>query len=174
MYCTKMVRRVLVICQRKRGLDKLTGKDVSITIVPVIENIIHSVLGDDLVLDFLTCCDKDHDQNQSQDQDYQINIDKNPETTLFIEQHKHTYSLILLHTCPFRFLGQYFFDCMYQLLDTHGCLMMTMRSSLIPQFIPIEIMPPIDIDMTKFIRFPYGFRDENSKQANTYIYYRLR
>jgi len=109
-----MSKKVLVLCQRKAGLDSL-GANVKDTIVPKIMAIAPQILGDsDFSVEYMSDCRGFSDSDC--DVDYKMTLGSQ-ESAEFIGNNKGTYALIILNTCPF---VQMNYGLIHELLEPGG------------------------------------------------------
>lgn len=111
-----MSNKVLVLCQRKSGMHG--PRDVSETVVPMINEYVESHFGDDSVIEYLSDVPPIDDDGV----DYRFSLDRragNHAAAAFIEEHSHYYSLIILNTCPIMLMD---FTIIHQLLASNGLM----------------------------------------------------
>lgn len=116
-----MTKNVLVLCQRKIGLD-YSNVNVAVSVIPKINEYVTSLLGSDTKIEYLTDCSGFTCEEDSVD--YKFNLDSDPtnsEAVEFISTHKEYYSLIILNTCPFPFMD---YNAIYELLEPRGIMVM--------------------------------------------------
>lgn len=107
-----MSKRVLILCQRKQGMDKLNRNNVKDSVIPKINEYVEKFLGDNTIIEYLT------DDKSDPTVDYQITLESNnSEADEFISNHRGMYSLIILNTCPFSFMD---FGIIHSLLEPEG------------------------------------------------------
>ena len=111
-----MTNRVLVLCQRKSGIHGV--RDVSDTVVPMINEYVESHFGDDSVIEYLSDVPPIDDDGV----DYRFSLNRragNHAAATFIEDHTQYYSLIILNTCPIMLMD---FTIIHQLLASNGLM----------------------------------------------------
>jgi hypothetical protein len=109
-----MSKKVLVLCQRKYGLDSL-GVNVKDNVVPKIMDTATQILGDsDFSVEYMSDCRGFSDSDC--DVDYKMTLGSQ-ESEEFIGTNKGTYALIILNTCPF---VQMNYGLIHELLEPGG------------------------------------------------------
>ena len=106
-----MSKKVLILCQRKQGLDAAEVHDVKDTVIPLINEYVEKVLGPDTKIEYLT-------DGKDDTVEYKFQLIKDDEEAKnFVKTHKGTYSLIILNTCPFTLMD---YELIYSLLEPDG------------------------------------------------------
>jgi hypothetical protein len=112
------IKKVLVLCQRKKGIDEKDRK-IEEVIIPKITNVIEKLMGKNYSVTYMT------DMTKMENGETDIDCLLNGETECskkFIEENKGSYDLIILHTCPFRFIE---YNIIYNLLKPTGKLVLS-------------------------------------------------
>jgi hypothetical protein len=119
------------MCQRKRGLDSYGDgtTDVSVSVVPMIEEYAKRVLNtDDLTFEYLTPGVVNWQPGDEADFDFMLTRRRQPKSrfaehddysSLFIDYHTKHYDMIILNTCPFLMME---FDAIAEILKDDGCI----------------------------------------------------
>jgi hypothetical protein len=111
-----MLNKVLVLCQRKKGLlyTNEGTKNVKEIIVPKISNIVPKILGTDkeYSIEYLS----NNVNKEEVDILGELNL-KNKFTQNFLTNNKNSYSLIILNTCPFILIN---YQIIHELLRDDG------------------------------------------------------
>jgi hypothetical protein len=99
--------RVLVLCQRTHGPAE--GFNVEETIIPTLEDIIknhlHKMTGSDkTIIEYMSSFDSSEPRNKATFNIKFKDSEKNPEVKEFVDNHLNFYDLIVLQTCPFKFI----------------------------------------------------------------------
>jgi len=119
-----MSKKVLILCQRKQGLDTVNINDVKDTVIPLINEYVENVLGPDTTIEYLT-------DGDDPTVEYNFTLDKhNPKAAEFISTHKGTYSLIILNTCPLIYMD---YELIYSLLEPNGFMVFQAFPQLPPK-----------------------------------------
>ena len=95
-------KKVLVLCQRKTGKTNITKLEVEVEVVPKITVLIQKLLGTDTTTIYMTRMNKDTPGTV----DIDCNLDGITECSKeFIKEHRNSFDLIILQTCPIIFLN---------------------------------------------------------------------
>jgi hypothetical protein len=145
-----MSKRVLVLCQRKHGLDDLRRGDVKETVIPKINEYVEQILGPDTTIEYLT-----DDKRDPTSADFNFTLKKgNSEADEFTSTHRGIYSLILLNTCPFLNMD---FKLIHLLLQPGGIMV-------------FKAFPNNNIDKDYFIRWR-GIPDNDRNIESLHHYF---
>ena len=99
--------RVLVLCQRTHGPAE--GFNVEETIIPTLEDIIKNHLqkmtgSDKTIIEYMSSFDSSEPRNKATFNIKFKDSENNPEVKEFVDTHLNFYDLIVLQTCPFKFI----------------------------------------------------------------------
>ena len=121
-----MSKKVLVLCQRKKGIIHYNDKKVEDEVVPEINSIIEKLIKTKkYTIEYLSS------GNHEGELDIEGLLEYNEKLTLknenddeitaedFIEKNKKSYNLIILNTCPFKFMN---YTIINELLSDDGLL----------------------------------------------------
>ena len=148
-------KKALVICQRTKGLT-IKKELVEEIIVPVLNSYIHTLLGQDCTIIYVT----DISQNNQGTADYDCHLQiGTPCTTEFISRHGNSFDLIILQTCPFKLMR---IDIINSLLKPDGYLGLTITPSKWSDLIPIEIEREKIFIINHFKSMNFVLESENS------------
>ena len=128
-------KKVLVLCQRKRGPTFVSSANVETTTVPKIKSMVRKLIGENHMIEFLTDLDSYmgnlHITNDAKgDVDFNLVLDHNADNEkakAFIKSHPYHYDLLVLNTCPFRFIP---YDILFGLLKMNGLLVLSFLSNV--------------------------------------------
>jgi hypothetical protein len=123
-----MTKEVLVLCQRKSGKSSSAAYegDVKDIVVPKINKLVQEHLGSDVNIEYLTKITTIDGET-----DYNFNLDSYPNNSKakeFIANHREFYSLIILNTCPFKYID---FKIIYNLLEPEGIMIFTVFPDIV-------------------------------------------
>jgi serine/threonine protein kinase len=103
--------RVLVLCQRTHGPVKVFNEEFNVeeTIIPTLEDIIKNHLqkmtgSDKTIIEYMSSFDSSEPRNKATFNIKFKDSEKNPEVKEFVDNHLNFYDLIVLQTCPFKFI----------------------------------------------------------------------
>ena len=109
-----MSKKVLILCQRKQGLDALDAlgaSNVKDSVIPLIEKYVEKVLGPGATIEYLT-------NGEDDTVEYNFTLEKrNSKAVEFVAENRSQYSLIILNTCPLAFMD---YELIYSLLEPGG------------------------------------------------------
>jgi hypothetical protein len=123
-----MTKEVLVLCQRKSGKSSSAAYegDVKNIVVPKINKLVQEHLGSDAHIEYLTKMSTNEGES-----DYNFSLDSYPNNNQakeFIANHRGFYSLIILNTCPFKYID---FKLIHNLLEPEGIMMFTVFPDIV-------------------------------------------
>ncbi len=123
-----MTKEVLVLCQRKSGISSSTSYegDVKDIVIPKINELVREHLGSDVHIEYLTKMAANEGES-----DYNFSLDSYPDNNQakeFIANHKEFYSLIILNTCPFKYID---YKLIHNLLEPNGIMIFTIFPNII-------------------------------------------
>ena len=115
---------VLVLCQRKRGLDegKYVTTHVEDTIVPAIVDYVEKTVGDEFRIRFLTECNESTEDKECAD--YNGRLDAKNIRTVQSKMSKdniESFDYVILHSCPFSIMD---FESIWQVMTLDGIMIM--------------------------------------------------
>jgi hypothetical protein len=118
--------KVLVLCQSTQGLDD-KGNNVEETVIPILETItktfLKKMIGSDRAnIEYMTYFDASKPENKA---DYNMKLkdpENNPELKRFLDTHSHFYDLIVMQTCPVKFMD---FELVASILKKEGYVICT-------------------------------------------------
>jgi len=150
--------KVLVICQRKKGNCSF-GKNMLVenTTVPIIKKYISQYLKtEDYSVDYLSKLDKDEPNDGV---DFNIKIGDNDEFNDFLDIRRKYYSMIILNTCPYRFIQ---YGYIKDLLEDNGVVILSKVNCGDKYDSDLFKIPPTDSALTasnisSFFRYNNGF-----------------
>lgn len=130
-----MTKEVLVLCQRKSGKSSSAAYegDVKDIVVPKINKLVQEHLGSDVNIEYLTKISAIDGET-----DYNFNLDTYPDNNQakeFIANHRGFYSLIILNTCPFKYID---FKLIHNLLEPNGIMIFTIFPNIVDKNIITE------------------------------------
>jgi len=121
-----MSKKVLVLCQRKKGIIHYNDKKVEEEVVPEINSIVERLIKtQNYTIEYLSSGDHEGELDiegwleynekltLKNENDYKITTED------FIKKNKKSYNLIILHTCPFKFMN---YTIINELLSDDGLL----------------------------------------------------
>lgn len=114
-------KKVLVLCQRKTGMrTQIQSTElVEETIIPVINRYINILMGPDTTIIYLTSIGAEYPGTADYDCYLQIGSKC---TNDFIYEHGNSFDLILLQTCPYKYIN---YEIIHTLLKQDGYLGLT-------------------------------------------------
>ena len=140
-------KRVLVMCQRK--VSNLTQHVNSVAkTVSDINTYIKTHFGGDATIEYLTYHHQEPQENYA-DHIFELSEsnDKKEQIINFLEDHKEHYDIIILNTCPIRWLD---FGMIYKILSKDGILVVKLfgNKESSPRLIPQEQLDEITSTIT--------------------------
>ena len=141
--------KVLVLCQRTQGLND-KGMDVQETVIPKLETIIKTFLqkmtgSDRANIEYMTDFDTSKPENKA---DYNMKLkdpQNNPEVKHFLDTHSHFYDLIVMQTCPVKYMD---LELVTSILTKEGYVMCTV--------VEYGKMPPLLVSLEKLYVENFG------------------
>lgn len=132
-----MVIKVLVLCQRKSGrinMDKENENNnlVEKEIIVPLEKYVKKKLGGDIIFEYLS--DKRRLLNGTKldgNVNYEMKFGANNNTRKFVDEHRNSYSLIIIHDCDYFSIikNEKLLELLYELLEKDGKLYLKSFSS---------------------------------------------
>jgi hypothetical protein len=145
-----MAKRVLVLCQRKQGMDSIGKSDVKDTVIPKINEYVKKVLGPNTRIEYLT------DDKSDPTVDFNFTLEKGErEADEFISNHRGMYSLIILNTCPFLYMD---FELIHSLLHPGGIMV-------------FKVFPNNNINKDYFTKWSSGLPEINRNIESLHQYF---
>ncbi len=131
--------KILVLCQRKKGRCSASTANVERTIIPNIEKYVSNYLHTtDYKIEYLSHLDT---PNPGDEVDFNIEIGDNAEFNNFLASKSQYYSIIVLNTCPYRFIN---FDYISQMLCNNGVVILSKVNCADKYNTDLFIIPPTD------------------------------
>ncbi len=158
--------KILVLCQRKKGRC-LSNTTVERSVIPNIEKYLSNYLHTtDYKIDYLSQLD---DPKPDDEVDFNMEIGDNAEFNTFLASKSQYYSIIVLNTCPYRFIN---YDYISQLLCNNGVVILSKVNCSSKYDIDLFNIPPTDnaisaSNILTFFTFKDGFYIKINANANT-------
>lgn len=159
--------KILVLCQRKSGRCDLSNATVERTIIPNIEKYLSNYLHTtDYKIDYLSSLDT---PNPDDEVDFNMEIGDNAEFNNFLKEHNNYYSIIVLNTCPYRFIN---YDYISQMLCNNGVVILSKVNCKDAYNENLFNIPPTNqaiapSNILTFFTFKDGFYIKINTNANT-------
>jgi hypothetical protein len=109
-------KRVLVLCQRKGGVT--SGIDIREHLIPALEGYIQHFIQLPHTIEYMVDIKK---PGNTANYNMQLNAEE-PKTEQFIKDHSEYYDLVVLQTCPCKFID---FESIYQIMKKGAYMMIT-------------------------------------------------
>ena len=149
--------KILVLCQRKKGRCGVSNATVEHTIIPNIEQYLSNYLHTtDYKIEYLSHLDTPTPDDEV---DFNMEMGDNDEFNTFLASKSQYYSIIVLNTCPYRFIN---FDYISQMLCNNGIMILSKVNCTDKYNADLFHIPPTDkaispSNVLDFFTFKDGF-----------------